>query len=92
MNRLKKELKKRYIIFETDDLQIWNTGIDESENLITFTKDVIITKYSCNVLNPSFRIYDKNYNLVAIQDCYIEDDFFFSSCNPWNVFTSENID
>lgn len=91
MNRLKKELKKRNIISCTDDLQIWKTGIEESENLITFTRDVIITKYSCNVLNPSFRIYDKNYNLIAIQDCFLETDFFFDSCNKWNVFTSENI-
>lgn len=91
MNRLKKELKKHHIISQSDEIEIYRTGIDESENLITFTRDVIITRYDCNVLNPSFRIYDKNYNLIAIQDCYKETDFFFDNCNPWSVFTSENI-
>lgn len=92
MNRLKRELKKRNIISQTDDLQIWKTGIDESECLITFTKDVIVTQYSCNVLDSQYRIYNsKTLELIAIQDCYPETQFFNESGNKWNVFTSENI-
>lgn len=88
MNRLKKELKKHHITGCTDEIDIWrNGGYDYCEFLVCFTKDIIVTKYECNVLDSQFRLYDKNFNLVAVQDCFPETQFFGETGNKWNVGT-----
>ena len=88
MNRLKKELKKRYITGESDEISIMNSGYDYAEYLVCFTKDVIVTKFECNVLDSEFHLYStKNFELIAIQNCYPETQFFGDTGNKWNVNT-----
>lgn len=87
MNRLKKELKKHHIIGCTDDMDIMKYGYDESECLVCFTNTVIVTRYDCNVLDSEFRLYDRNFNLIAIQNCFPETQFFGDAGNKWNVCT-----
>jgi len=88
MNRLKKELKKHHITGSTDELEIYRTGYDECENLVCFTNNVIVTRYDSNVIDSEFRIYDKNYNLIAIQACFPETQFFGDAGNKWQVYTN----
>ena len=88
MNRLKKELKKHHIISCTDDMEIMKYGYDECENFVCFTNNVIVTRYDSNVLEPEFRLYDKNFKPIAVQSCYPETMFFGDAGNKWQVYTN----
>lgn len=88
MNRLKQELRKHHIIGCTDEMSILKYGYDESENLVCFTNTVIVTRYDSNVIDSEYRLYDRNYNLIAIQSCYPETQFFGDAGNKWQVYTN----
>ena len=81
MTRLKKELKKRGIISQSDPNNAYG-GIETDESLAFITKDFIITVYDCNVLDLMFRIYStSNYELIGEQNVYKANHGFN---NPWD--------
>lgn len=77
MNRLKKELIKRGIIGASDP---WES-FDWCEHLVFTTKDFIVTRYCCEVLDPLFKIYDKNFTMIAEQACERDEQGWHE--NPW---------
>lgn len=88
MTRLKKELEKRNIIFETDEIEIALKGIeyDCSASLVTITDKFIITVVYSAVVEPTLYIYDRfTFKLVGKQDLY-KDTQLFCVSNPWHSF------
>lgn len=81
MTRLRKELSKRGIIFNETD-KIPYDPYEAEENLFCISNGLIITIYTCNVLDPFFKIYDANYNFVGSQDCY-KNTVAFLGNNPF---------
>ena len=94
MNRLKKELRDRGILFEADEMQIMRGAeYDCEEKLVSFTSEIIITAFFSAVLDPILRLYDA-HTLAPIgeQDMY-KDTYWFTgkARNPWGScgFTGE---
>lgn len=88
MTRLKKELEKRNIIFEADELEIALKGIeyDCSASLVTVTDKFIITVVYSAVVEPMLYIYDRfTLELIGSQEVY-KDTQLFSVSNPWHSF------
>ena len=88
MRRLKKELEKRNIIFEADEIEIALKGIeyDCSASLVTITDKFIITVVYSAVIEPMFYIYDRfTFELIGEQEVH-KDTQFFSVANPWHSF------
>ena len=88
MTRLKKELEKRNIIFNADDITIALKGIeyDASASLVTITDKFIITVVYSAVIEPMFYIYDRfTLELIGEQELY-KDTQLFSISNPWHSF------
>ena len=88
MTRLKKELEKRNIIFEADDLEIALKGVeyDCSASLVAITDKFIITVTYSAVVEPTLYIYDRfTLELIGKQDLY-EDTQLFCIANPWHSF------
>lgn len=81
MTRLKKELINRGIIFDEEDKFPYDP-YEASEELFCISNGLIITIYTCNVLDPSFRIYDTNYNFIGSQDCF-KNTIAFLGNNPF---------
>lgn len=86
MNRLKKELTARGIIYQNDD------QYEEGRELVTVTPNFIITLWGCNVLPTEIHLFDKQFNLIAKQNL-IPEDMFFQEGKTWNsyVFGKEDI-
>ena len=86
MTRLTKELRNRNIVFdESDYYGMFDTGYNSSETLFCVSNDLIITLYTCDVLDPQFKIYDKHFNLVGSQDCF-KNTVAFLGNNPFCSF------
>ena len=88
MTRLKKELEKRNIIFEADDLEIALKGVEHdcSASLVAITDKFIITVVYSAVLDPVLYIYDRfTLELIGKQDRY-KDTQLFCIANPWHSF------
>lgn len=85
MNRLKKEMISRGIVYHCDG------GYEEERELICVQGKHIITLWGCNVLPLELHIFDSNLHLVAKQDLF-PDTMFFSEGRTWNsqVFTKED--
>lgn len=89
MNRLKKELLNRGIIFDCEN-QSGYDPYEAEEVLVDVTSDFIITAYYCNVLEPQYHLYDKHFNYVGEQSTRREDNFFgIKATNPWSVSLAE---
>lgn len=85
MNRLKRELMNKGIIYEAD----YNDEYDQSESLVTITDRVIITIYECLVLPPMYRFYDKNtYEFIGVQDTTKSQGIIMNN-NPWYSYMME---
>lgn len=77
-NRLKRELKKRRIIFTEDEYmertRYSNPGCEEE--LYVVTDEFIITVWSSQVTTPKFHIYDRNtYECIGGQEVYKDSTF-----------------
>ncbi len=89
MTRLKKELQKRNIIFEPDEIDILMKGAeyDCSAELVKITDKFIITAEFSMVMHPVLKLYDR-FTLLPIgeQELYKDDMFFFPGHynNPWH--------
>lgn len=90
MNRLKKELKKRGIIFKSDEMQVMSGAeYDTQVSLLFFTKDFIVCRFDCAVLDSEFHIFDRNFNLIATQQIYKTNVSFSGiKSNPWFCITN----
>lgn len=82
MTRLVKELTKRGILFDETD-KIPYDPYEASEKLFCISNGLIITIYTCNVLDPSFRIYDTYYNFIGSQDCFKQPRCGYIGFNPF---------
>jgi hypothetical protein len=88
MTRLEKELAKRGIIFEADEIEIALKGIEHdcSAHLVAVTDKFIITVVYSAVIEPVFYIYDRfTFEPIGEQEVY-KDTQFFNVFNPWNSF------
>ena len=88
MTRLEKELRKRDIIFDADEITVALRGIeyDCSASLVAVTDKFIITVVYSAVLEPMFYIYDRfTFELVGEQELY-KDTQLFCVANPWHSF------
>lgn len=89
MTRLKKELEKRNIIFEADEIEIALKGIeyDCSASLVAITDKFIITVVYSAVVEPTFYIYDRfTFEPIGEQERYKDEQLFGSFFNPWHSF------
>lgn len=86
MSRLTKELKKRGIVFEADDLAIMRGAeYDIAESFFTVAGNFIITIWSSAVLDPIFKIYDcRTLKLVGTQNVYPDYMTFGDVVNKWD--------
>jgi hypothetical protein len=88
MTRLEKELTKKGIIFEADEIEIALKGIEHdcSAHLVAVTDKFIITVVYSAVLDTVLYIYDRfTFELIGEQSRY-KDTQFFNVFNPWNSF------
>ena len=69
MNRLKKELNKAGITYACSD---GYDPIESESELIAVENGFIVTFHSCNVLNPTFTIWDKNLKPVGEQNAFYD--------------------
>jgi hypothetical protein len=85
MNRLKKELTKRGIIYKAD----YNDEYDQSESLVIITDRVIVTIYESLVLPSMYKFYDKNtYEFIGAQDTTKSQGIIMNN-NPWSSYMVE---
>ena len=85
MNRLKQELHNRGITFDDADYTGYRP-YEAEEQLIAVCNGFIITGYFSNVLEPHFKLYDRNFNHIGIQSSEKPETFFGEKCcNPWSV-------
>ena len=90
MTRLKKEMVKRGLIFDTDccDEYITQHRLESQEQNVSFwTKDFIVCFWCSNVVNPEWRIYDKNFNFIGGQNVQ-PDNNFFGMFDKWESFVN----
>lgn len=66
MTRLKSILENKGITFDNAD----NDCYEDYNTFFVCEKGFVITISGNNMLDPEFRIYDRNLELVAIQDCF----------------------
>jgi hypothetical protein len=86
MNRLKKELTKKGILYEADDFEISRGAeYDWCRRLVTITDQFIVTVMYSAVLNPEFQLFDRNtYEMIAQQNVLYADRF--DNCNTWESY------
>lgn len=78
---LENELRKRGLIWKADEIDIVMKGIeyDNCQSLQFVTKDFIVCRFDSAVMDSEFRIYDKNYNLVGVQNVWKDAMFGWES-------------
>lgn len=87
MNRLKKELAARGIVYEADEIDIVMHGIehDNAERLVSFTSDIIITVWESAVMDPVFRLYETR-TLKAIGEQNVYPEMSFAGCRTFGSY------
>ena len=86
MNRLKKEMISRGIVYENDG------DYEEGRSFIAIVQGkYILTMWGCNVLPTELHLFDRDFRLVATQDLFPE-KMFFRNGKTWHsrVFTKED--
>ena len=87
MNRLKKELQNRGIVYEADDYEVIMRGAeyDCCEKLVSFTSEIVITVFYSAVLDPVLHIYDA-HTLTEIGEQQLYPERSFSGCRTWGSY------
>lgn len=87
MNRLKKELQNRGIIYQPDEIDIVMKGIeyDMAQVLVGFTSEVIICLWESAVMEPILRLYDA-HTLTEIGEQQLYPDRTFSGARTWGSY------
>lgn len=71
MNKLKRELRSRGIIYESD------SGYEESRSLIAIEGNFVLTLWGCNVLSTEIHLFDrKTLKMIGSQLLYPERKLF----------------
>lgn len=83
MNRLKKELISRHIIFQNDG------GYEDGRELIAVTEKFIITVWFSNVLPTEIHLFDRNFNPIGTQLLFPEDMLFSEGKTWWSYIFGE---
>lgn len=90
MNRFKKELKKRGIIYEPDEIaEILGYGYNDQQSLIGIYGDFILINNYNDPMGTSLKIYDRNFNLIGGQSLIPDYTSFKPSginSNPFDVY------
>lgn len=94
MTRLKKELLKRGILFEADEMDVIMKGVeyDCSASLVEITSEFIITVMYSAVLDPVLYIYDRfTFKPIGEQELHkdTQTDGGFDWFNPWHSMVYE---
>lgn len=87
MNRLKKELTNRGIIYQPDEIDIVIKGVeyDMAQTLVDFTSEVIICLWSSAVMEPILKLYDA-HTLTEIGEQQLYPDHTFSGARTWGSY------
>lgn len=90
MNRLEKELRKRGITFEADDMDIMRgPEYDVDRNLVAINGNYIITVTYSAVLDPELQIWNRNtFELVGGQQLYPNKQPSFEGADYFNKWSS----
>lgn len=83
MNRLKKELISRHIIFQNDG------GYEDGRELVALTDKFIITVWFSNVLPTEIHLFDRNFNQIGTQLLFPEDMLFSEGKTWWSYVFGE---
>lgn len=82
MTRLKKELMKNGLVFDTMDdwkNQVYYKAENDNQQVLLFiSNDFIVCGFYSMVLDPIIKVYDKQYNLIGEQNMYPDNQFLFS--------------
>lgn len=81
MTKLEKVMIEKGLIWNEDEVDILLHGI-EYDNCCTLqfvTKGFVVTKFDSAVLPSEFRIYDRNFNLIATQNVHKDSMFGWES-------------
>jgi len=87
MTRLTKELKKKGIIHDTDDMQayLYGTEYDTEEKLVGIFGGFIVTVWYSAAMDTELHIYDRN-TFEAIGGQYLHKDRMFNGYSTWGSF------
>lgn len=87
MNRLKKELYKREIVYDCPDF-IDRPEDDMEIKFLFNTADYIVVGFFSAVIDPILKVYDRNLRQIADQNLYPETMFLGGDYNnKWCVTT-----
>lgn len=87
MNRLTRELRNRGIVYDADEIYIVLHGVeyDNSERLVSFTNDIIVTVWESAVTDPIFKLYEAR-TLKAIGEQYVYPEMSFSGSRTFGSY------
>ena len=87
MNALKRELRKRGIIYDTDEYEVLMRGAeyDTCEQLVSVTETAVITVFYSAVLDPILRLYDRR-TLAPIGEQDMFPSRSFKGNRTWGSF------
>ena len=88
MTRLKRELRKRGLIFEAPDYP-WSAEYDACQALVTITETVIVTVFDCSVLPTELRLYDRRTFAEIGGQNLTPEPMLFGKGKSWDSYAVE---
>jgi len=87
MTALKRELKKKGILFDEDEYQIAMHGnqYDQCTRLVSVTETIITVIWYCAVLDPILRLYDRK-TLKPVGEQLLHKDTMFNGKETWESY------
>lgn len=96
MNRLKKELFKRGLIGDNEmDVIRGCSNVEYNAEFVGLENGFVVIAYFCNVLDPMFILYDKNFHKIADQCIWLNNMHHWNpdgQKNPWDSLVYTNND
>ena len=91
-NRLKRELLKRHIIWETDDVKamLYGAEYDHEQRLVGIEGNYIICVWYSAVTDPELRLYDR-HTMERIGGQYMRPETTFDGDRTWGSWMEQDI-
>lgn len=91
MQKLRKELNKRGILHHGISTEVFGKAIGVGAVLVGIDNGFIIVACYSDVLDTVFNIYDRNYNYIASQNVYPDNQPSFGHYyNKWCSIVNDN--
>jgi len=90
MNRLNKELRRRGIVYDADEIAIVMKGAeyDTDTRLVSIENGIITILWTSAVMDAMFKLYDLSFKLIGVQNVHPERSF--SGCRTWGSTVDES--